>query len=167
MTWLSCKNINVSAFQAVWKCVFLLICDIFSGHKADFFLQFITKVEFSEQKIKRSKKLRHYLYTLPRLRQEALMCPPHLQLSPIWCKKKKATKKIKMFAGCSQVGMKKPYDDVEYWDESTRADPNPHLNAGVSQHNANISEQKWGKNAPDSFCREQITCKKVSSDEYN
>lgn len=47
-----------------------------------------------------------------------------------------------MFAGCSQGGMKKPYDDVEYWDESSRADPNPHLNAGVSQHKVSISEGK-------------------------
>lgn len=116
--------------------MFLLIWDISSGYKADFFLRFITKVEFSEQKIKKYKKEGDCLYTLPRLRREALMCPAHLQLSPIWCKKEKATETIKMFAGCSQVGMKKPYDDVEYWDESSHADPNPHLNAGVSQHKA-------------------------------
>lgn len=49
ITWLlpSCDNSHASVFQAVWKCIFLLIWDLFSGHKADSFLQ------FSEQKNKK------------------------------------------------------------------------------------------------------------------
>lgn len=59
------------------------------------------------------------------------MCPPRLHPSSIWCKKKKGSKTIKLFAGSSQVGMKESHDRLENSGENTHDDPNPHLNPGV------------------------------------
>lgn len=117
---------------------------IFSGHKADFLFQFITNVEFSEQKMGRTDNLVHYLFPQARLRQEALMCPPRLHPSSIWWKKKKGNKTIKLFAGSSQVGMKESHDRLENSGENTRVDPNPHLSL-KKKKKANISAKMWGK----------------------